>query len=209
MSWQASQGNWATESIPEEECTFYHLLSGLTGRDAPTGQWGIIMACLIRYCGLKNVVELGVWKGATTVLLADACRHTGGRVFAVDTNDCIDARLRIRRLGLQKYCEIHKANSWEIGYSFPVDLLFIDAGHRYDEVKSDWHAWYPRVKQGGYIFIDNTHSEVGVQNFMAWLLTTPYFLKECQFLNCTHSFGMAMIRKRECDDVEVFLRLLK
>lgn len=43
--------------------------------------------------------------------------------------------------------------SWEIGekWSYPIDLLFIDAGHHYEEVKKDIAAWADHVKAGGVI----------------------------------------------------------
>lgn len=43
--------------------------------------------------------------------------------------------------------------SWEIGekWSAPIDLLFIDAGHHYEEVKKDIAAWVDHVKPGGVV----------------------------------------------------------
>lgn len=32
-----------------------------------------------------------------------------------------------------------------------LDFVFIDAGHRYDEVKADIEAWFPKVRKGGII----------------------------------------------------------
>lgn len=32
-----------------------------------------------------------------------------------------------------------------------VDLLFVDGGHYYEQVKLDLEAWYPKVKQGGIL----------------------------------------------------------
>ena len=30
-----------------------------------------------------------------------------------------------------------------------LDFVYVDAGHKYDDVKSDINAWYPKVKPGG------------------------------------------------------------
>jgi hypothetical protein len=32
-----------------------------------------------------------------------------------------------------------------------LDFVFIDAAHDYENVKKDIHAWYPKVKNGGFI----------------------------------------------------------
>lgn len=32
-----------------------------------------------------------------------------------------------------------------------LDFVFIDASHEYEDVIKDLHAWYPKIKQGGYI----------------------------------------------------------
>lgn len=46
-----------------------------------------------------------------------------------------------------------KGISWEMAGYFAdnIDLLFIDAGHAYEEVKNDIFAWHEKVKEGGVI----------------------------------------------------------
>lgn len=206
MTWKSCQGNWAEEPVPKNECDLYHCVEGLLGKDAPTGPMSIVMASIIRYCGLKVVVELGVYHGGTTIFLADACRDTGGRLFCIDLSDCFEARTRIRDMGLEKNCIFYNECSWSVSSPTSVDLLFIDAGHSKENITFDWMTWYPRVRKGGWIFIDNTSSERGVQEFMFDLMKNAKFKEECQYVNCDHSFGMAIIKKRECDDVEYFGR---
>lgn len=43
--------------------------------------------------------------------------------------------------------------SWDVGNEWqePIDLLFIDAGHHYDEVNRDISAWLHHVKPGGVV----------------------------------------------------------
>jgi hypothetical protein len=49
---------------------------------------------------------------------------------------------------------LHKGLSGQISQEFPdeyFDWIYIDAGHSYEEVKSDLNCWYPKVKAGGFI----------------------------------------------------------
>lgn len=32
-----------------------------------------------------------------------------------------------------------------------LDFVFVDASHEYEDVLKDLHAWYPKIKKGGYI----------------------------------------------------------
>jgi len=223
MTWRGMQGDWHDGPVPQNECDFYHLvrelppsesasdgttMPHLRGTDAPTGQWGMVMGAIIRYARLKRVVELGVWKGGTTVFLADACRDTGGLVIAIDREPCWEARERLQRLGLASpYCHFYQGHSHTVQYDGrPIDLLFIDAGHQEHEVRGDWERWTRWVKKGGWVFMDNSTSEAGVMEFMSKLVATADFGQQWQFINCPQSYGVAVFRKRECSDAEEFRR---
>ncbi len=50
--------------------------------------------------------------------------------------------------------EVHRAESTVAAKSFPdeyLDWIYIDAGHRYEEVSSDLAAWRPKVKRWGLV----------------------------------------------------------
>lgn len=49
-----------------------------------------------------------------------------------------------------------------------LDLVYIDADHSYQGVLGDLHAWYPRVKPGGYIALhDYENPNYGVKAAVA------------------------------------------
>lgn len=208
MTWGSGKHEWHDVPLRKEECDFHHLLDGLLGWHISTGPWNIIMACLIRYCRMKHVVEIGVWKGGTSALLADAVKDTGGSYVGVDTN-VQDAVARIKHLGLECYCTFLEGDSSQVVYDEkPIDLLFIDAGHSQAEVTADWDRWTEWVRPGGTIFIDNTASELGVIEFLMELVVTESFKKDYQYVMFPESWGMAVIRKREASDLSV-LEMLK
>lgn len=209
MTWRSCADGWDRQPVPRDECDFYHLLDGMMGSDAPTGQMSIVMACLARYCTMKRVVELGVWKGGTTVLLADAMRSTGGLCVCVDANESTEARARLDRLGLNQWCRFYQGKTWEVASSYdgtPIDLLFIDAGHSLEEVFSDWAAWAVLVRPGGWIFMDNSYTERGVLEFLARSIDA--IKEQYQFINVPESYGTAIFRKREGPDAEVMAERL-
>ncbi len=197
MTWRGGRSGWDQELVPESECDLYHLVEGLRGSDAPTGQPSIIMACIIRYERLKRVVELGVYHGGTTGFLADACRDTGGMCWGVDKEECWEAQARIEWLGLTSYFTFLHGRTMDVPLVTDIDLLFIDDGHTLVEVNEDWMRWSPCVRPGGWVFIDNTVSEAGVRGFYGWLEGTANFRKDWEAINVTSSYGMAMLRRRE------------
>lgn len=53
---------------------------------------------------------------------------------------------------------IHRSFSAEAATNFPdgyFDWVYIDANHMYEFVKQDLHAFYPKVKEGGFLTGDN------------------------------------------------------
>ncbi len=128
------------------------------------------------------IVEVGVWHGRSALAMAEACRGTGKRVYAVDpwqdydegagsVEELLEARghggieeayqsfLTYRRtLRLENETVVVRADSlaaaaaWTAG---PVAMIFIDGNHHYDAVTADLEAWFPLVRPGGRICGDD------------------------------------------------------
>lgn len=141
-------------------------------------------ALYILASSLKNnstIVEIGSFKGKSTACLAlGSPRST--RIYAIDTfkgnkKDFIEGK---QFKGGSFYNEFEKnlkeikhfykikplkgfssdfGKSWEK----PIDLLFIDGSHVYEDVKKDFLLFYPWVKRGGIIALhDVTPKTPGV-----------------------------------------------
>jgi len=105
----------------------------------------------------KSIVEVGSWKGRSTKELLEACE---GTVYAVDhfrgsTGDTTEYIADITdvheefmsNVGHYKNLSVLTGDSLEIANSFngtKVEMVFIDAGHTYDECKADIEAWMPK-----------------------------------------------------------------
>lgn len=119
----------------------------------------------------QTIIEVGCWKGRSTLALAD---NTPGQVFAVDHwkgtpgDPGHDAELaKIGREGLyQEFLRnmgdrhisgnvyVMRMSSEEAAPFFhlrSMDLVFIDAGHAYADVKRDILSYRPVVKDGGIL----------------------------------------------------------
>jgi hypothetical protein len=138
---------------------------------------------------LKNVndlviVELGVWKGDTTLQLLNNNKYNIKKYYAIDSYGSDEETTPLHNIGLWPYYK--ETNPIEIGedtYNYmknilknydnvelirkstnkchsmipnnSTNLLYIDAGHTYEYVYNDLVNYYPKVKTGGLIIGDD------------------------------------------------------
>lgn len=119
-----------------------------------------------------TIVEVGSWLGTgSTQILLDHVKRLSGRLHCVDSwqgspavqghadmlvaYDVYRSFLEnINRAGGEGCVEPYRMSSMEAASRFSdasVDLVFIDADHRYDAVRSDIKAWLPKIKTGGIL----------------------------------------------------------
>ena len=127
------------------------------------------------------IVEIGSFLGRSTASFALACKGTQKHIYAIDLfegdNDMYgqgDFQRRFQenmaRCGIAEHVTDMKSHSLEVakGWTTPIDILFIDGSHEYDDVKADFHAFFPFVKKGGIIaFHDIKGKWDGVIRFWA------------------------------------------
>jgi hypothetical protein len=108
------------------------------------------------------IVEIGSFMGRSTASFALACKGTRKHIYAIDLfegdNDMYgqgDFQAifgeNMNRCGVSEYVTAIKSHSLEVAKKWerPVDILFIDGSHEYEDVKADFEAFYPYVKKGG------------------------------------------------------------
>lgn len=165
-----------------------------------------LVASLAEELGRKPiVVEVGTWAGLSAIEMADA----GAIVHCVDhwkgnpKDGLGDATVKypeayetfIKNIGdrLDKTIFVHRGTSLDIAdqWSELVDMVFIDAGHEYEDVKADIAAWAPLVRPGGIVcghdYIPNEFpgvvraaDEFGIHGTRGniWLKEIPFVVQE-------------------------------
>ncbi|HOI07450.1 MAG TPA: class I SAM-dependent methyltransferase [Deltaproteobacteria bacterium] len=130
---------------------------------------------------LGPCLEIGGYCGKSTVYLGLGCRSKGGILFSIDHHrgseeqqpgqEYFDPELldpatgrvdtfrlfrdSIERAGLEDTV-IPLVTRSEVAarmWSMPLGLVFIDGGHSYPTVFSDYTAWMPHVVPGGWLLI--------------------------------------------------------
>lgn len=112
--------------------------------------------------GEANVVEVGSFRGRSTLCLgAGARQRGGGRVYAVDPHEygtLGELRENIERFGFATEVEVVPERSVEVAarWHLPVQAVFLDGDHTRDAVEADVRAWLPHVVPGGLLVIHDS-----------------------------------------------------
>lgn len=123
-------------------------------------------------------MEIGSFKGKSTVMLAKVAAHYGlGPVVAIDPHNFNSAELKEHRAvpgatsfqefqsnleaaGVAQQVEAHRAYSGELAAAWtrPIRFLWIDGDHSYKGAKSDFDGFFPHVEPEGVVaFHDALH----------------------------------------------------
>jgi SAM-dependent methyltransferase len=129
------------------------------------------------HCYLNNntsgikIADIGCWTGMSTLVLGLLAEKFDGQVKAVDwfqgspkTNLAFSGKyFNIRKIfddnidncpELKKRIEITQNTSIAACKKFDTeyfDVIFIDADHRYENIKKDIDLWLPKLKKGGLL----------------------------------------------------------
>jgi predicted O-methyltransferase YrrM len=131
-------------------------------------------------------VEVGTFKGRSAAFLGVEILNSGKRIalHCVDYWDAPDepdllatftanlAPLVSKGLSLT----LHREASIAAAARFAdrsIDFLWLDAGHRYDDVLADLQAWLPKVRDGGVIGGDD-YGFLGVSTAVKEILGTDF-----------------------------------
>lgn len=147
-------------------------------RDVP----GFLLENEARFLGLLAactpskglIVEIGSFKGRSTVMLATVAAHYGfGPVVAIDPHDFnlsvtpapaapgssyADFAESLRSADASQHVEFHHAHSQDVSASWnrPIRLLWIDGDHSYEGVKADFDGFSPHLTPNGIVALHDS-----------------------------------------------------
>lgn len=117
-----------------------------------------------------DMLEIGCWTGHSTSILANRAKEIEAKVIVVDNfrgnegtplhefaeNNSVYKIFNenMIALGFDKHIKLFNMDSDQAHIFIndnSVELLFIDAGHVYEDVKNDLINYIPKVKKGGII----------------------------------------------------------
>ena len=128
-----------------------------------TDEEGEALYELARRCdGRGVIVEIGSWKGKSTICLGLGSRAGRGvRLFAVDPHADYrfgDFKTNIERAGVAELVTPIASLSQAAADTFdePIALLFVDGSHEEALVREDFDKWVPKVVDGGWVAFHDT-----------------------------------------------------
>lgn len=118
-------------------------------------------------CSSGVALEVGCFKGCSTVFLAKACLKRGIKeVYAIDlftgtpssrqTFDTYEqASHRLNNYNLYDNVRLIRAHSLEYDWHKQIDVFHLDADHAYEAVVADIRRYIPFVNDGGIVILDD------------------------------------------------------
>jgi predicted O-methyltransferase YrrM len=141
-----------------------------------------LWACAARLRGAGTIVEIGSYRGRSTIVLARAAEE-GVEVVAIDPhagNDrgpqqlAVDAAAgeadhrafaaHLEAAGVRERVRHVRRPSQDAldAVAGSVDVLYVDGAHRYGPARDDLARWGARVAAGGTLLVHDAFSSVGV-----------------------------------------------
>jgi len=161
------------------------------------------------------IVELGVYQGCSLFSWAQACKKLdmNTKIIGIDTfeGDVHMGNFNKEELVTQikDYAKENFDDQINIRVDLfdnqllefkddSIDLLHLDGGHKYEEVKHDFETWFPKLSDHSVVLIHDTQvrfSEFGVHKFLNELRATGDYV----IFDFLHSYGLGVVFTGEMD----------
>jgi predicted O-methyltransferase YrrM len=159
---------------------------------------------LARACTGKGViVEIGSWKGKSTVCLGLGSREGASvPVYAVDPHADYrfgDFKNNVERAGIVELVRPVASLSQAAagGFEEPIEFLFVDGSHEYDLVLEDFEKWVPKVVDGGWVAFHDTTWTRGPRKVVGQAIYRSRRFKDVRFV----VGSLTVARKVECNSL--------
>lgn len=182
------------ESFHGHSCaSFKHAKSPteilMTNVDGTTHEHYATFKILNHIYKVKTIVEIGVNTGESTVPFIESIMNDNGFVTSIDIRPCNIAKQRIKELGYEKNWKFIQSDSLKVDWKKPIDHLYIDGLHTYDQVTGELKKYEPFVNK--IITIHDLYLDE-VRDAILDFIKDRQDLKYFEYYNC---FGMGIILK--------------
>lgn len=123
------------------------------------------LGALVKMIGAQSVLELGTWKGSTTLVLSEAVGVTG-MVWTVDIKDNTNGRFDRYDHRNRIHHSIEDSRHISI---FLVDFVFLDTQHSELHIMEEVMNFWKMLKPGGIIAFHDVFSFAGVKTAVSEL----------------------------------------
>ena len=146
------------------------------------------------------IVEIGSWKGKSTVWLAKGSKAGSNvKIYAIDPHSFLGCKKTFGELStLKEFKEnIKRANVEDIVVPVvktsvdaerdwdakPIELLWMDGDHTYEMVKLDLDLWFPYLIEGGIIAFHDTIASPGPRILVAEKIFKSHYFTNTGFVD--------------------------
>jgi MMP 1-O-methyltransferase len=154
-----------------------------------TDEEGEALYDLAKRCSGRGViVEIGSWKGKSTICLGLGSRAGDGvRIFAIDPHADYrfgDFKANVERAEIADLVTPVPSLSQPAadGFDEPIELLFVDGSHEYDLVLEDFEKWVPKVVDGGWVAFHDTTWTAGPRHVVGQAVYRGRAFKDVRFV---------------------------
>jgi predicted O-methyltransferase YrrM len=163
------------------------LIAGVPGW--LTDEEGEALYELAKRCtGRGSIVEIGSWKGKSTICLGRGSQAGAGvRIYAIDPHADYrfgDFKSNVERAGVADLVTPIASLSQAAADAFeePIELLFVDGSHEYDLVLEDFEQWVPKVVDGGWVAFHDTTWTAGPRKVVGQAVYRSRAFKDVRFV---------------------------
>jgi len=141
-----------------------------------------------RCTGHGVIVEIGSWKGKSTICLGLGSRAGNGvPIFAIDPHADYrfgDFKTNVERAGIADLVTPVPSLSQPAADTFdePIELLFVDGSHEYEHVLEDFEKWVPKVVDGGWVAFHDTTWTAGPRKVVGQAIYRGHGFSDVRFV---------------------------
>lgn len=165
--------------------------------------------------GRGVIVEIGSWKGKSTIVLARGSRAGNGvRVYAVDPHADYrfgEFQANVERAGIADLVTPIRSFSQAAADDFhePIEVLFVDGSHEEELVREDVEKWLPKVVEGGFVAFHDTTWHAGPRRVVGRRVYRSRDFVDVRFVVASTTAGRKVAANTASDRVRARVQLAK